>query len=122
ENTQDSTQNQPVENENSTPEENIVNTPSELAEDYKVETHDEEAEEVENVEEEIPFKNYDDFSVEILIGEAKDLLAKHPARKLREHFNQIRDAVKRKLEEEETIKRDAFIEEGGEAADFHYDN
>lgn len=122
ENTQDSTQNQPVENENSTPEENIVNTPSEQAEDYKVETHDEEAEEVENVEEEIPFKNYDDFSVEILIGEAKDLLAKHPARKLREHFNQIRDAVKRKLEEEETIKRDAFIEEGGEAADFHYDN
>lgn len=122
ENTQDSTENQPVENENSSPEESPVNTPSEEAEDYKVESHEEEAEEVENVEEEIPFKNYDDFSVEILIGEAKDLLAKHPARKLREHFNQIRDAVKRKLEEEETMKRDAFLEEGGEAADFHYDN
>lgn len=122
ENTQDSTENQPVENENSSPEESPVNTPYEEAEDYKVESHEEEAEEVENVEEEIPFKNYDDFSVEILIGEAKDLLAKHPARKLREHFNQIRDAVKRKLEEEETMKRDAFLEEGGEAADFHYDN
>lgn len=122
ENTQDSTENQPVENENSSPEESPVNTPSEEAEDYKVESHEEEAEEVENVEEEIPFKNYDDFSVEILIGEAKDLLAKHPARKLREHFNQIRDAVKRKLEKEETMKRDAFLEEGGEAADFHYDN
>ncbi|MET3731580.1 DUF349 domain-containing protein [Moheibacter stercoris] len=122
ENTQDSTENQPVENENSTPEESPVNTPSEEAEDYKVESHEEEAEEVENVEEEIPFKNYDDFSVAILIGEAKDLLAKHPARKLREHFNQIRDAVKRKLDEEESMKRDAFLEEGGEAADFHYDN
>jgi hypothetical protein len=126
ENSSESTENQSneeaVEAAEETSEENQTETPSVESEDYKVETLEEESEEVEHVEEEIPFKNYDDLPVAVLIGEAKDLLAKHPARKLREHFNQIRDAVKRKLEEDETAKREAYLETGGEPADFYYDN
>src|SRR5690606_312805 len=55
-------------------------------------------------------------------GEAKNLLKDHPARKLREHFSQIRDAVKKLLEDDEAAKKEAFVEEGGEVLDFHYDN
>lgn len=105
-----------------TSEETQSETPTVEAEDYKVESHVEETEEVEQVEEEIPFKNYDELPVPVLIGEAKELLARHPARKLREHFNQIKDAVKRKLDEEESAKREAYLETGGDPADFHFDN
>lgn len=96
------------------------------AEDYKTATEeesDENEEEDENsAEEEIPFKNYDELPLPVLIGEAKNLLKDHPARKLREHFSQIRDAVKKLLEDDEAAKKETFVEEGGEALDFHYDN
>lgn len=95
---------------------------SESSEDYKSEEHDEGEEAEESVEEEIPFKNYDELPLPVLIGEAKNLLKDHPARKLREHFNQIRDAVKKQLEDDESAKREAFVEGGGEALDFQYDN
>src|SRR5690606_23079898 len=49
-------------------------------------------------------------------------LSNHPARLLREHFNQIRDAVKDKIEEDYQSKKEAFEEENPEATDFHYDN
>src|SRR5690606_28677437 len=93
------------------------------SDDYKSAEQNEDSDETdESTEEEIPFKNYDELPVSVLIGEAKDLLKNHPARKLREHFNQIRDAVKKHLEEDETSKKEAFVENGGEEADFHYDN
>ncbi len=96
---------------------------SEDADDYKSETNGEESDESEDShEEEIPFKNYDELPLTVLIGEAKELLKNHPARKLREHFHQIRDAVKKQLEEDENTKKEAFVEAGGEETDFHYDN
>lgn len=95
---------------------------SESSEDYKSEEHEEGEDAEESVEEEIPFKNYDELPLPVLIGEARNLLKNHPARKLREHFNQIRDAVKKQLEEDESSKREAFVEGGGDALDFQYDN
>lgn len=82
----------------------------------------EEDSEEEAHEEEIPFKDYDSLPTEVLIGEAKELLKNHPARKLSKHFNQIRDAVKKQLEEDESVRKQAFVEDGGELLDFHYDN
>lgn len=73
-------------------------------------------------EEEIPFKNYAELPVSVLIGEAKELLSNHPARKLREHFNQIRDAAKAIFDADEKEKKEAFVAAGGEPLDFHYDN
>jgi hypothetical protein len=122
ENITENTDNQEVAENSEVAEGNSITAPSVESEDYKVESLEEETEEEEQIEEEIPFKNYDDLPVAVLIGEAKELLAKHPARKLREHFNQIRDAVKRKFEEEESVKREAYLEAGGEPTDFHFDN
>lgn len=97
-----------------------VTAPAE-PDDYKAGEVQEEAEE-DTVQEEIPFKNYDELPLPVLIGEAKDLLKNHPARKLREHFSQIRDAAKKIMEEEEAARKEAFVEEGGDSLDFHYDN
>lgn len=69
------------------------------AEDYKHE--DSEAEERVADETQIPLKNYDALSLAALIEEAKTLLKNNPAQLLREHFNQIREAVRVLLEEEE---------------------
>lgn len=100
---------------------------SEKTEDYKhEEAGGEAAEEAEEEEEEqeqqIPFKNYDELPLPVLIGEAKELLRNHPARVLKEHFNQIRDSVKKLLDEDEIAKKEAYVEDGGDALDFQYDN
>ncbi len=136
ENTSDTVEETPVEEpaDEPNPEENkeqetvtesadveSVENESESSEDYKSEEHEDTVETEESIEE-IPFKNYDELPLPVLIGEAKDLLKNHPARKLREHFNQIRDAVKKQLEEDESTKREAFVENGGEVLDFQYDN
>ena len=98
-------------------------SPAQNSDDYKSEELQEESEESEeSVEEEIPFKNYEELPIAVLVGEAKNLLKNHPVRKLREHFNQIRDAVKKQLEEDEVSKKEAFVEEGGEVLDFQYDH
>lgn len=122
ENLNENTDSQSIGEVSESNEENSITAPSVESDDYKVESHVEDSEEEEHIEEEIPFKNYDDLPIAVLIGESKELLAKHPARKLREHFNQIRDAVKHKLEEEESTKREAYLADGGEPTDFHYDN
>lgn len=93
----------------------------EKIEDYKHEDS-EESQEVEEDEHQIPFKNYEELPLAVLIGEAKELLKNHQARMLREHFNQIRETVKRLLEEDEAAKKEAFVEEGGNPIDFQYDN
>lgn len=90
-------------------------------EDTKAEDEKEKEEQEEEVEK-IPFKDYLDLPVGVLVGEAKNLLSNHAARLLREHFNQIRDAVKEKLEEELQSKKESHIEAGGNPDDFHYDN
>lgn len=82
----------------------------------------EEAENENPVEEEIPFKNYESLPLEVLIDEARTLLKNHPARKLRNHMNQIRDAVRKAMDEDEAAKKQVFIDEGGEPADFYYDH
>ena len=69
----------------------------------------------------ISFKDYETFSFDVLINEAKTLLSKHPVQEIREHFNQIRDAFKLKLEEDEAAKKEAFINEGGNEIDFRYE-
>ena len=46
----------------------------------------------------ISFKDYETFSFDVLINEAKNLLSKHSVQEIREHFNQIKDAFKQKLD------------------------
>ncbi|WP_313578299.1 DUF349 domain-containing protein [Chishuiella sp.] len=72
-------------------------------------------------ESQISLKDYETFSFDVLINEAKTLLSKYPVQEIREHFNQIRDAFKNKLETEEAIKKKAFLEEGGNELDFRYE-
>lgn len=115
-----------VESSSSDSEEAKESSESKEGEDYKVEDtsseSEDEEEEVAAVVDQIPLKNYSDLPLGVLIGEAKELLRNHPARLLREHFNQIRDAVKDKIEEDYQSKKEAFEEENPEATDFHYDN
>ncbi|MGB6092532.1 MAG: DUF349 domain-containing protein, partial [Moheibacter sp.] len=116
------------EDESSKPEEiSSESEPSEITsektEDYKHEDAEEEAgAEEDEQEQRIPFKNYDELPLPVLIGEAKELLSNHPARALKEHFNQIREAVKKLIDEDEEAKKEAFIKDGGDALDFQYDN
>jgi len=70
---------------------------------------------------EITLKDYDTFSFDVLIDEAKNLLSKHDVQDIREHFNQIRDAFKNKLEKDEAEKKKAFLEDGGNEIDFRYE-
>lgn len=69
----------------------------------------------------ISFKDYETFSFDVLINEAKNLLSKYDVQDIREHFNQIREAFKNKLEEDEAVKKEAFLNEGGEELDFRYE-
>ncbi|MFV0219532.1 DUF349 domain-containing protein [Empedobacter falsenii] len=69
----------------------------------------------------ISFKDYETFSFDVLINEAKNLLSKYDVQEIREHFNQIRDAFKAKLEEDEAAKKEAFLSEGGNELDFKYE-
>ncbi|MFV0189162.1 MULTISPECIES: DUF349 domain-containing protein [unclassified Empedobacter] len=69
----------------------------------------------------ISFKDYETFSFDVLINEAKNLLSKYDVQEIREHFNQIRDAFKAKLEEDEATKKETFLSEGGDELDFKYE-
>ncbi|MFV0151417.1 DUF349 domain-containing protein [Empedobacter falsenii] len=69
----------------------------------------------------ISFKDYETFSFDVLINEAKNLLSKYDVQDIREHFNQIRDAFKNKLDEDEAVKKEAFLNEGGDELDFRYE-
>lgn len=69
----------------------------------------------------ISFKDYETFSFDVLINEAKNLLSKYDVQDIREHFNQIRDAFKHKLDEDEAVKKEAFLNEGGDVLDFRYE-
>ncbi|WP_312555304.1 DUF349 domain-containing protein [Empedobacter brevis] len=69
----------------------------------------------------ISFKDYETFSFDVLINEAKNLLSKYDAQDIREHFNQIREAFKTKLEEDEAAKKEAFLNDGGDELDFKYE-
>lgn len=122
ENTPETTANeQEVQQDSVEKDESVVAKTEESAEDYKHEENSEEEQE-EEVEEKIPFKNYGELPLEVIIGEAKELLRNYPARKLRDHFYQIREAAKKYLEKDEASKKEAFVQEGGEATDFYYDN
>ena len=69
----------------------------------------------------ISFKDYETFSFDVLINEAKNLLSKHSVQEIREHFNQIRDVFKQKLEIDEAAKKEAFVNDGGDEVDFKYE-
>ncbi|GEM51773.1 DUF349 domain-containing protein [Empedobacter brevis] len=69
----------------------------------------------------ISFKDYETFSFDVLINEAKNLLSKYDVQDIREHFNQIREAFKTKLEEDEAAKKEAFLNDGGDELDFKYE-
>lgn len=97
------------------PQENLESL-TETQDEYSTDLDDE------AVESEIPLKNYDGLSLNELIKEAKSLLQNHPVKQLRDHVVAIRDAVKRMLEEDEAAQKEAFLESGGEAADFYYEN
>jgi len=122
-----STENTEVSENESTNAQEVVAEES-VSEEIQAENSSEESvseensENEEDVEEEIPFKDYESLPVEVLIGEARELLENHPARKVSKHFNQIRESVKKQLEEDENAKKETFVNEGGEPLDFHYDN
>lgn len=96
------------------------------SESYKTEeseTEENEEDEETSAEEEIPKKNYEELPLSVLIGEAKNLLKNHPAQKLKSHFREIREVVKKIVDEDEAAKKEAFIEEeGGDELDFQYHN
>lgn len=95
----------------------------ERPEDYKTESNKDEDDSDEDVKEEsIPQKDYAELPIEVLIGEARELLKNYPARKLRDHFRQIREAAFAIFDAEEKEKKEAFVAEGGEPLDFHYHN
>ncbi len=99
------------------PAETPENKESEEVEGVGLETSEDEEE-----EDGIPFKDYDELPLAVLIGEAKELLRNHPARLLKNHFYQIREAVFQKLKDEETAAKEAFISAGGEEIAFQYNN
>lgn len=99
------------------PVETPENKESEEVEGVGLETSEDEEE-----EDGIPFKDYDELPLAVLIGEAKELLRNHPARLLKNHFYQIREAVFQKLKDEETAAKEAFISAGGEEIAFQYNN
>lgn len=88
-------------------------------EDYKTESNKDEEDSKEEI---IPLKDYAELPIEVLIGEARELLKNHPARKLKDHFRQIREAAFAIFDREEKEKKEAFVAEGGEPLDFHYHN
>src|SRR5690625_1856404 len=95
----------------------------ERPEDYKTESiKDEDDSDEDAKEESIPQKDYAELPIEVLIGEARELLKNYPARKLRDHFRQIREAAFAIFDAEEKEKKEAFVAEGGEPLDFHYHN
>src|SRR5690606_12938290 len=59
-------------------------------EDYKTESNKDEEDSKEEI---IPLKDYAELPIEVLIVEARELLKNHPARKLKDHFRQIREAA-----------------------------
>jgi hypothetical protein len=69
----------------------------------------------------ISFKDYETFSFDVLINEAKNLLSKYPVQDIRDHVNQIRDAFKQKLDLDEASKKETFLNEGGNEIDFRYE-
>lgn len=91
----------------------------ERPEDYKTESNKDEED---SKEENIPLKDYAELPIEVIIGEARELLKNHPARKLRNHFRQMREAAFAIFDEDEKNKKEGFVAQGGEPLDFHYQN
>ena len=67
-------------------------------------------------------KDYESFGLDVLIDEAKNLLNKYPVHEIRFHFDQIKDIFRQKLEAEEQIKKENFINDGGDPLDFRFES
>lgn len=78
--------------------------------------------EEDDIESEIPLKNYDELPLAVLIGEAKSLLQNHSVHEIREHFKQIKDVVRSLLEQDEKAQREAFAAQEEDLSNFVYDN
>ncbi|MDO5655513.1 MAG: DUF349 domain-containing protein [Flavobacteriaceae bacterium] len=70
----------------------------------------------------VPIKDYDEMSLSELVKEASYLLAAFAPQTLKEAFNGLRDAFRKKSEEEEQEAKQKFLEEGGNEIDFRHDN
>ena len=70
----------------------------------------------------IETKDYESFNFDVLIDEAKNLINKYPVYQIKSHIEQIKEAFRNKLEQEETNKKDAFIAAGGEPLDFKFES
>ena len=72
------------------------------------------------IDSEIPKKNYTTLSIEALTNELDVLLKKHPIQKLSSIVKTIREVFDKKLKKVIQEKKEAFLNEGGEEKDFYY--
>ncbi|MRI62955.1 DUF349 domain-containing protein [Ornithobacterium rhinotracheale] len=77
--------------------------------------------EVETEENEVPLKDYDEMSMPELVAETTYLMGKFPVAKLREAFQQIKDAFFKQFSEAEQEAKEKFVAQGGEEIDFKYE-
>ena len=86
--------------------------------------HDEEKDKEEDEDESdaVALKDYEEMSLVDMVKEAGSLLAAYSPLLLRDAFNGLRDAFRKKLGEEEDAAREKFMDEGGNLLDFRHDN
>lgn len=87
--------------------------------------HDDEKEDDHDEEDEtkaIPEKDYDEMSLGDMVQEAGHLLAAYAPLALRKAFNNLKDAFRKKSDEEEKEAKEKFLETGGNEIDFRHEN
>lgn len=87
--------------------------------------HDDEKEDEHDEEDEtkaVPEKDYDEMSLGDMVQEAGHLLAAYAPLALRKAFNNLKDAFRKKSDEEEKEAKEKFLETGGNEIDFRHEN
>lgn len=111
----------------STPEAKDAKTEEESSQDFDEsadkDLSDDSDEEDQNQDEvNIPEKDYEEMSLAEIVAEAGDLLKSYSALLLRDTFNKLKDAFRKKSDEEEQAAKEKFLEAGGNEIDFRHDN
>ncbi|QAR30816.1 DUF349 domain-containing protein [Ornithobacterium rhinotracheale] len=77
--------------------------------------------EQDGAEHQIPQKDYDEMSMPELVAELTHLMGKYPVMKLREAFQQIKEAFFKHFSEAEQEAKEKFLAQGGDEIDFKYE-
>ncbi|MXV38371.1 DUF349 domain-containing protein [Flavobacteriaceae bacterium Ap0902] len=75
-----------------------------------------------NEDKNVPIKDYEEMSLSEMVTEAGDLLKSYSALYLKDAFNGLRDAFRKKSDEEENEAKEKFLASGGNEIDFRHDN